>query len=87
MHEKYFVSLATEIYQIPDKWVRQHVARAVARACMRVNPRFNMQLFLTACDAVWPSAPKAMTDCCEKNCEALESHASMPKRTEQENKA
>lgn len=52
MSKKHFEILAAEIRQIADNAAREQAAHVVARACARINPRFDMARFLAACNAL-----------------------------------
>lgn len=52
MSKKHFEILAAEIRQITGNAAREQAARAVARACARINPCFDMARFLAACNAL-----------------------------------
>lgn len=52
MSKKHFGILAAEIRRITDEVSRERAAHAVARACARINPRFDMARFLAACNAL-----------------------------------
>lgn len=52
MTKKDFVVLAEEIRNMLDPVQRLNAAAAVAAAAIRLNPRFNPQLFYAACGIV-----------------------------------
>ena len=51
MSRKHFKVLAEQIALIPDLSMRIAAAHAVAKACRRLNPRFELERFLRACCA------------------------------------
>jgi hypothetical protein len=52
MTKQHFVILAEEIRNMLDDTQRLNAAAAVAAACVRINPRFNVQKFYVACGIV-----------------------------------
>ena len=52
MSRKDFEILAQEIRNLLDPLQRLNAAAAVASACARINPRFNVQKFYQACGVV-----------------------------------
>lgn len=52
MTRKHFQALADEIANISDDTARLAAARAVARACAKFNPAFDMARFFAACNVV-----------------------------------
>lgn len=52
MSRKDFEILAEEIRHLMDMTQRLNAAAAVASACKRINPRFNVQKFYVACGVV-----------------------------------
>jgi hypothetical protein len=52
MTRKDFVVLAEEIRNMLDSTQRLNAAAAVASACKRLNPRFDVQKFYVACGIV-----------------------------------
>jgi hypothetical protein len=49
MTRKHFVAMAREISQMPDRKSARITAEAFAQVARTVNPRFDMNRFLTAC--------------------------------------
>ena len=49
MSRKHYEALAQEIRLIPEFDIRLAAARAVIKACEMFNPRFNREIFYTAC--------------------------------------
>ena len=49
MTRKHFQILAEEISHMMDETQRINAAAAVASACKRINPRFDIQRFYKAC--------------------------------------
>ena len=52
MSRKDFEILAEEIRHLMDMTQRLNAAAAVASACKRINPRFDVQKFYVACGVV-----------------------------------
>ena len=52
MSRKDFIVLAEEIRHMLDDTQRLNAAAAVAAACKRLNPRFDVQKFYVACGIV-----------------------------------
>lgn len=52
MTKRDFVIFAEEIRNMLDPVQRLNAAAAVAAACVRINPRFDVQKFYTACGIV-----------------------------------
>lgn len=52
MTKKHFIALAAEIAAIQNVEARQLAAEAVARVAGRFNPNFNLDRFMTACNAL-----------------------------------
>lgn len=52
MTKKDFVILAEEIRNLLDPNQRLNAAAAVANACVRINPRFDVRRFYIACGVV-----------------------------------
>ena len=52
MSKKHFVALAAEIAAIQPTEARQLAAEAVARVAARFNPAFDLDRFMSACNAL-----------------------------------
>lgn len=52
MTKKHFKILAEEIRFMLDPMQRLNAAAAVAAACKRINPRFDVQKFYAACGVI-----------------------------------